>query len=1678
MFLYFFVSDLSFLSIIQKVKSSNKPQDIKMATPLGIGEDTDTVANQKVSADAEKGKNTDLDREEYRYYDGGRNNIEIPKLDDFKSYEDFEECVEMWSATTDLALRKQGPALFMEIPKNSVRFNIDDLRGDLQRNVKLKNITNNQNGVTLIMDYLKTRLQKDPILQEIKTLRDFTRWDRPAGQDFADYIREFDMRMQKAKDLGMEFTDNCLAFMLLIAGRIEDRDLKVIYGTVEFKANRGKLYERIKTKLKEMLTNSLTEITPKEESAFVSESLTEEQQEVLMARGWKPPSKKNYNSKWNNNKNKSNGNHEYKKPYSGGGFQEERKTNPVGANGKILECRACKSILHLLKDCPHSFENQNGQNKGYKKNIMKAGKKRFQKVLMVEKGSDEKQEVYLELSDTDSEKTETDSESAYCVNLYTADKDELSRFTAETINYGALDTCCTSTVAGEKWMSIYLNSLPKQMKEKLQGPLESKRNFMFGNQGTLKSKGRYKLPVRIGGEMNILEVDIINSDIPLLISKSDMKKLGIALDLAEDKGSIMGKPLILETTSAGHYIVDLIHNDDIILSEAHIVDLDTADEKTQMKALRKIHSQFGHQRKRAFIDLLKGAGKWKESFAVMIDKIVDNCEGCLMRRRNPDRPVVALPIGKDFNEAIAMDLKIWDMNNNIYILYIMDTFTRFIAAVIIRRKQPEEVVNALLMKWVQVFGTPALILTDNGGEFKNEEIRAVAAKFNIRTDTTGAESPWQNGTMEKGHYTVDVMTRAVKRDHPGIKLEIALAWACTAKNSMNNVWGFSSHQLVFGRNIRLPDILNDPPASWDNNNPGKSFKDIVDAIYATREAFTKKDRCERLKRALKSKIRTNLTVFQQGDNVYFKRELEEFWRGPARVVYQDGKVLSLVQNGVGYKASVNRVLKVGQEFNKEDNETVEETIKQKNEQDSGNITVPDSPTVPEKTKTTTIDNDNIPYKRKLRSKQSVIPSNTNNDQTENSIGHDGENSEFMSEKEKHTTNVETETDNESTAEQRIENHDNENEVQELATEGESTNSQRKRKRKVYTKDDYGNLINAGMQVVRRDRIEIKEKGKWEPATVIDRAGKRKGPYEGWFNIQLDSGRVFNDDLNNREIRIFDEDSDPKRTRTENEEALWTIALDNGVIIEDNLNMRQVRLMNDSDTLASWIDEEVLAVMVPRERRDSPEAMEAKHKELEKLQEFETYKVVDDIGQDRITTTWVLTEKGDEVRARLTAKGFQEEEEFPKDSPTLQKHSLRIILMLAVSLSWIIETTDIKSAFLQGSRLERTIHVKPPKEANQVGKLWKLLKCLYGLKDASRQWYLKVKGKLKEMGFKKSSHDGALFYLIKDGSLQGFIGLHVDDFLHSGSKYFNTVIMPQILSLFKVGKAEVGEFVYTGFKMKQTPDSITLDQNDYVKDIDIPKLDAKRLLMKDDEMTQDELTILRKLTGILNWAVRATTPEFSFDLIEQSTHFKGGKVQHLAHAQKTLTKLKQANAFIKISAIKDLANAQIWMYCDAAFRNLNDKTDSCGGYIVFVIDTKSGLCAPLDWKSNKIKRKVNSTLGAETLTLVWGLDAAIGIRKQLKELTQGEIDLPIKAITDNRSARTAVYSESEVTERELRADIAMVKEKIEEKMVTEIKWIRGKHMIADILTKKGVDRLPILQVLQEGRVSAEDLALIN
>ena len=107
-------------------------------------------------------------------------------------------------------------------------------------------------------------------------------------------------------------------------------------------------------------------------------------------------------------------------------------------------------------------------------------------------------------------------------------------------------------------------------------------------------------------------------------------------------------------------------------------------------------------------------------------------------------------------------------------------------------------------------------------------------------------------------------------------------------------------------------------------------------------------------------------------------------------------------------------------------------------------------------------------------------------------------------------------------------------------------------------------------------------------------------------------------------------------------------------------------------------------------------------------------------------------------------------DIKKDSPTAGRDSFRVFLAIGAAHDWKVESTDIKAAFLQGVSLEREVYIEPPKEVKTKGVIWRLKKCMYGLNDAPRKWFLKVEQTLKELRCKQYKMDPAVFSYSTDG----------------------------------------------------------------------------------------------------------------------------------------------------------------------------------------------------------------------------------------------------------------------------------------------------------------------------------------
>jgi hypothetical protein len=108
---------------------------------------------------------------------------------------------------------------------------------------------------------------------------------------------------------------------------------------------------------------------------------------------------------------------------------------------------------------------------------------------------------------------------------------------------------------------------------------------------------------------------------------------------------------------------------------------------------------------------------------------------------------------------------------------------------------------------------------------------------------------------------------------------------------------------------------------------------------------------------------------------------------------------------------------------------------------------------------------------------------------------------------------------------------------------------------------------------------------------------------------------------------------------------------------------------------------------------------------------------------------------EKYKARLVVKGFTQREGVDYNetfSPVSCKDSFRIIMALVAHFDLELHQMDVKTAFLNGD-FEEKVYMKQPKGFFMEGKEHMgchLKNSIYGLKQASRQWYLKFNDTIK------------------------------------------------------------------------------------------------------------------------------------------------------------------------------------------------------------------------------------------------------------------------------------------------------------------------------------------------------------
>ena len=140
---------------------------------------------------------------------------------------------------------------------------------------------------------------------------------------------------------------------------------------------------------------------------------------------------------------------------------------------------------------------------------------------------------------------------------------------------------------------------------------------------------------------------------------------------------------------------------------------------------------------------------------------------------------------------------------NRYILTIQNSFSKFCVFVPTRHATAEEVIRALLEKFICYFRSPVTLISDQGTHFINAILEEFARIFKINKLSATAYHPQSNGSIERMHHTLNEYFKLYLQGRSNWDLLLPLAQH--AYNvTMHEGLGYTPHAIVFGSRARTP----------------------------------------------------------------------------------------------------------------------------------------------------------------------------------------------------------------------------------------------------------------------------------------------------------------------------------------------------------------------------------------------------------------------------------------------------------------------------------------------------------------------------------------------------------------------------------------------------------------------------------------------------------------------------------------------------------------------------------------------------------------------------------------------------------------------------------------------------------------------------------------------------------
>ena len=363
-----------------------------------------------------------------------------------------------------------------------------------------------------------------------------------------------------------------------------------------------------------------------------------------------------------------------------------------------------------------------------------------------------------------------------------------------------------------------------------------------------------------------------------------------------------------------------------------------------------------------------------------------------------------------------------------------------------------------------------------------------------------------------------------------------------------------------------------------------------------------------------------------------------------------------------------------------------------------------------------------------------------------------------------------------------------------------------------------------------------------------------------------------------------------------------------------------------------------------------------------------------------------------------------------------------------------------------------MHIPPGfATAKTEGKVLKLHRSLYGLKQSPRAWFDKFRKSVLKLSYKQGNADHTLFYK-KRGSLLTILIVYVDDIVITGDDSAGIEDLKQQLKReFEV--KDLGQLRYfLGIEVSRSSKGIYLSQRKYVLDLlsetgmlgsrpACTPIEQNHRLANDsgEPVDRDQY---QRLVGRLIY-LSHTRPDIAFAVSVVSQFMHDPKTQHMNAVLRIIRYLKSCPG--RGLLYRPHGNLKVECYIDADWAGSLEDRKSTSGYCSFVGGNL------VTWRSKKQNVVARSTAEAEFRAVAHGICEILWLKILLLELGLFQTK-PMMLYCDNKAALDIAHNPVQHGRtKHIEIDRHFIKEKLDDGEIC-MPFVSSSSQLADILTK--------------------------